>query len=128
MSEKELESGWAVEGGDIYHFKHVDQQWAFNELERRSDLLYAVEVIHGTLADDGRSVHQNTFLVLGYVNALMKALQIQALPYPDDVLEIRQATEKEERQWLMLQKQYKDAMYPPALSEQQVDELMNSEA
>jgi hypothetical protein len=47
MNKKELDSGWTVEGGEIYHFKHVDQGWAFNELERRSDLFYAVEVIHG---------------------------------------------------------------------------------
>jgi hypothetical protein len=79
------------------------------------------------LADDGHNVHQNTFLVLGYVNALMKAMQIQALPYPDDVLEIRLATEEEAARWDVLYDYYHDAMFPPALSEEQVEDLLSSD-
>jgi hypothetical protein len=120
---KELESGWTVGNGDIYHFKHVDKEWAFGELESRDDQLWAIEVIHSTLADDGKSVHQNTFLVWGYTNALAKAAQIQAAPYPDEVLEIRPATDEEIDKWHVLFDFYERAIFPPALSEEQVEEL-----
>ena len=127
MSKKEMDRGWTVSGGSIYHFKHVDREWADSQLEGHDNLLYAVEVIHHTLADEDHNVHQNTFLVWGYVEALLKAVQIQGAPYPDDVLGIRPATEKENMQWRALFNHYEDALFPPALSEQQVDELLSSE-
>jgi len=126
MSMKELDSGWTIKDGDICHFKQVDWEWASDELDRKADLLYAIETFDGALADEGQFVQQNTYLIPGYVNALLKAVLIQATPSSDDVFEIRVATKEEVGKWHALFDYYHDALFPPAISEQQVEELVSS--
>lgn len=98
MSKKELESGWTIEAGDIYHFRHVDREWAELEIDRRQEELYAVEVINGTIAQDG-SLHLNTFFTWSFADALGLAARVELAPYPDTVLAIRPAMAEERRAW-----------------------------
>lgn len=119
---RELESGWTIETGDIYHFGHVDREWAEAEIERRAEELYAVEVINGTIAQDG-SLHLNTFFAWGYADALGLAARMQLAPYPDTVLNIRPATEEEERCFYGALNHFRPMLDHGALPEERAAEL-----
>jgi hypothetical protein len=128
MSNEHPDKGWSVENGAIYHFDHVDRQSAENQLEEHLNLLFAIEAVHHPLSDPNHPAHKKTFLVWGYHEALLKAVQIQGAPYPEDVLAIRLATPSEIKRWLVLADHYANVLRPEPLTEQQVDKIVGKES
>ena len=126
MEEPEhVAKGWKAADGHIYHFAQVDPSWAEEKLGDQQHLIYAVEIIRRTSADnEAAKTFHLTFYAFGFQAALAMAAQAQIEPNCDTVLTIREGSAEEYLRWRAMYEHAKDAGSDETLSEEAVAELV----
>ena len=121
-SQKELVSGWTLEGGEIYHFDHLSLDIA-ERLTTKKQALMVVESVNWTLADEN-TCHYNRYFAIGFGSAIALAAKLEILSkeVAEEPVGIRPANSEEEKLYWKIYDHY--ASKPPeAISDEEARSL-----
>lgn len=124
MSDQ-LAAGWVWDrfAGTVLHFEHMSHKQA-ERLERQRDMLWVVETINSTLAEDGNAVHHNCYFAVSLDRAITLAagIEIAAQYVAESVVNIKRASAAEAATFWQVYEHY-TAQEPVALSEAEASQL-----